>query len=190
MGEVYLAEDTTLGRKVAIKFMSPKLEMDERARKRLIQEARSAALIDHPNICAIHEVGQDQDRAFIVMQYVQGQTLASRIHGDPLETGELLAIAVQIADALSEAHSHGIIHRDIKPQNIMITARGQPKLMDFGLAKRIVQRSPAESQDNTESLLTAPGSMLGTVPYMSPEQMRGEELDARSDIFSFGAVLY
>lgn len=190
MGEVYLAEDTQLGRKVALKFLPADLVADEHAKKRLLREAQAAAKLDHENICSIYEVGEEDGRTFIVMQYVEGQTLASRIQREPMELKESLDIAVQVADALVEAHSHGIIHRDVKPKNIMLTARNQAKVMDFGLAKAVKERSALESEAETQSLLTEPGAIVGTVPYMSPEQVRGESLDARSDIFSFGAVLY
>jgi serine/threonine protein kinase/tetratricopeptide (TPR) repeat protein len=190
MGEVYLAEDTRLGRRVAIKFLPEESIADELAKKRLIREAQAAATLDHPNICAIHEVGEEDSRSFIVMQYVEGETLANRIQRKPLELKESLDLATQMADALAEAHSRGIVHRDIKPQNVMITARGQVKVMDFGLAKVVKERSLTVSESETESLLTEPGTIVGTVPYMSPEQVRGETLDSRSDMFSFGAVLY
>ena len=190
MGEVYLAEDTLLNRRVAIKFLCRTSVADPQAGKRLLREAQSAAKLDHPNICAIYEVAEEGGRCFIVMQYVEGETLASRIHHKPFELPTTLSLAAQIADALSEAHSRGIIHRDIKPQNIMVTARNHAKVMDFGLAKVIRERSLAESEALTESLLTEPGIVIGTVPYMSPEQVQGNVLDARSDIFSFGAVLY
>ncbi|MEK6324038.1 MAG: protein kinase [Acidobacteriota bacterium] len=190
MGEVYLADDTQLDRKVAIKLLPPESTADEQGKKRLVREAKAAAKLDHPNICAIYEVGEEDGRSFIVMQYVEGETLANRIQRKQLELRESLDIAVQVADALAEAHSRGIIHRDIKPQNVMVTARGQAKVMDFGLARVVQQRSLIESYAETESLLTLPGVVVGTVPYMSPEQVRGEELDARSDIFSFGALLY
>ena len=190
MGEVYLAQDTKLDRQVAIKFLPAELAADEHARRRLIAEARAAAKLDHPHICTIHEVGEEDGRCFIVMQYVEGETLATMIERQPIELREALDIAVQMADALAEAHSRGIVHRDIKPQNVMITARGQVKVLDFGLAKIVQQKSLAESTAETESLLTEPGMIIGTVPYMSPEQVRGETLDDRSDIFSFGAVMY
>jgi serine/threonine protein kinase/Tfp pilus assembly protein PilF len=190
MGEVYLARDTRLDRKVAIKFLPPEAVADERARKRLLREAQAAAALDHPNICAIHEAGEEAGHAFIVMQYVEGETLAGRIARKPLELQEVLDLAVQVADALAQAHAHGIIHRDIKPQNIMLTARLQVKVLDFGLAQTLRAGALLDGKAETESLLTAPGVMVGTVPYMSPEQVRDEELDARSDIFSFGAVLY
>ena len=191
MGEVYLAEDTRLDRKVAIKFLSSESSNDVNANRRLLREAKSAATLDHPNICAIHEVNEEAGRNFIVMQYVEGETLDSKIKAKPpIDLAEALAIAVQIADAIAEAHSWGIIHRDIKPQNIMITARGQAKVMDFGLAKEVCETGRVETEAETVGLLTAPGVILGTVPYMSPEQVRGEGADARSDIFSFGTLLY
>jgi eukaryotic-like serine/threonine-protein kinase len=190
MGEVYLAEDTRLDRKVAIKFLPSNSTSDQQAKKRLIREAQAAAKLDHSNICSIYEVGEEDGRSFIVMQYVAGETLAERIHRKPLELRESLDIAVQVAGALVEAHSRGIVHRDIKPQNVMITGRGQVKVLDFGLAKIVQEKSLADSTAETENLLTEPGMIVGTVPYMSPEQLRGETLDDRSDIFSFGAVLY
>src|SRR5437773_10534750 len=190
MGEVYLAQDTKLDRKVAIKFLPESLLTDERASKRLVREAQAAAKLDHPNICAIHEVGEEDGRRFIAMQYIEGETLDARIKSKPLELKESLSLAAQIADALSEAHSHGIIHRDIKPGNIMITSRGQAKVMDFGLAKLIQSSEAVQSEAETEALLSEPGAIIGTVPYMSPEQVRGDKIDARSDIFSFGVVLY
>jgi len=190
MGEVYLAEDTRLNRKVAVKFLPPDSTADLRGKRRLLREAQAAAALDHPNICAIHEVGEVDGRAFIVMQYVEGETLAARIHRKPLELKEALGFAVPMADALAEAHSRGIIHRDIKPQNVMITARGQVKILDFGLAKVVADRGVLDGEAETQSLLTEAGVIVGTVPYMSPEQVKGEALDARSDIFSFGTVLY
>jgi serine/threonine protein kinase/tetratricopeptide (TPR) repeat protein len=190
MGEVYLADDTKLDRKVAIKVLPPEAVVDDKAKSRLIREARAAAKLDHPNICSIYEVDERDGQNFIVMQYVEGETLAARMNNKPLEPREALELAAQIADALAEAHSHGIVHRDIKPQNIMLTARGQAKVMDFGLARVIRDRGTLDSEVATQSLLTEPGMILGTVPYMSPEQIRGEDLDGRSDIFSFGSVLY
>ena len=190
MGEAYLAEDTSLNRKVAIKFLPERLGADDLSRRRLLKEAQAAARLDHPNICAVHEVSEEAGRIFIVMQYVEGETLASRIDNRRLEFGEILDIAVQVADALAEAHSRGIIHRDIKPQNILITARNQAKVLDFGLAKMVPDRLSTDSDAETCSLLSSPGLIVGTVPYMSPEQVRGEPVDERSDLFSFGAVLY
>ena len=190
MGEVYLAEDTRLDRKVALKLLPPALVSDEQAKKRLIREAKSVATLDHPNICAIYEVGEDNGRNFIAMQFVEGETLSARIEREPLDIHAALVIADQVADALAAAHSRGIIHRDIKPQNIMISASGLVKVLDFGLAKRVYDRTIDASAAETTSLLTETGLIIGTVPYMSPEQVRAESLDARSDIFSFGAVLY
>jgi eukaryotic-like serine/threonine-protein kinase len=190
MGEVYLAEDTTLGRKVAIKFLPPGSTADVQAKKRLVREARSAAQLDHPNICSVYEVSEEDGHSFIVMQYVDGETLARRISNGPLEPGPALDMAIQVVDALAEAHSHGIVHRDIKPQNIMLTTRGQVKVMDFGLARVIRQEFPLETEAKTASLLSEPGMIVGTIPYMSPEQVKGEAVDARSDIFSLGCVLY
>ena len=190
MGEVYLAEDTKLNRKVALKVIKGASEADELAKKRLIREAHAAARLDHPNICAIHEVGEWNGESFIVMQYVEGETLADRIVRKPFDLAESIEVAVQVADALSEAHSQGIVHRDIKPQNIMLTLRGQAKVMDFGLARLTPQESGIDSGVDTRSTLTEPGVLVGTVPYLSPEQVRGETADGRSDIFSLGAMLY
>jgi serine/threonine-protein kinase len=190
MGEVYLAQDTKLGRKVAIKFLPEYLAADERARKRLVKEAQAAAQLEHPNICAIHEVSEEDGRSFIVMQYVEGETLDERMKRKPLELSESLSIATEIADALAEAHAHGIIHRDIKPSNIMITPRGKVKVLDFGLAKVMSGDGVVDTEAETAMLLTKTGVVMGTAPYMSPEQLRAEPLDGRSDIFSYGTVLY
>src|SRR3989441_2330120 len=190
MGEVYLAEDTQLGRRVAIKLLPPETLSDEQARMRLVREAQAAAKLDHPNICAIYEVGEEVGRSFIAMQYVEGETLDARMKRKPLDLAESLAISAQVADALAEAHAHGIIHRDIKPSNIIIAARGQAKVMDFGLAKVEQESGRIGTEAETQTMLTAPNMILGTVPYMSPEQVKGEKLDARTDIFSFGVILY
>jgi serine/threonine protein kinase len=185
MGEVYLGEDTQLGRKVAIKILPTESGGDEQAGIRLIREARAAATLDHHNICAVYEVGEDDGRTFIAMQYIQGETLAARITRGPLELKEALAAAVQVAEALQEAHAHGIVHRDIKPQNIMVNPRGQIKVLDFGLAKRVREQTDIDSEAATVSQVTASGTIVGTVLYMSPEQVKGDELDSRSDIFQF-----
>jgi serine/threonine protein kinase len=190
MGEVYVAEDTRLGRRVAIKFLPVIAGDDPQARKRFLREARAAAALDHPNICAIHEVNEADGQPFIVMQYITGETLADRLRREPLARTEALDFAIQIADALSEAHSHHIIHRDIKPGNILINARRQVKVLDFGLAKILPADGPQAGVTETQSFISTPGVIVGTAPYMSPEQARGEPLDARTDIFSFGVVLY
>ena len=190
MGEVYLAEDTRLNRKVAIKFLPENSVSDPQAKKRLIREAQSAATLDHPHICSTYEIGEEGGRIFIVMQYVDGETLADRIQRSPIALGELLEIGVQVADALAEAHSRGIIHRDIKPANIMLTEGRQVKVMDFGLAKNISTPTALESAAETQSQLTEPGMIIGTAPYMSPEQVAGKAVTTQSDIFSFGALLY
>ncbi len=190
MGEVYLAEDTRLNRKVAIKLLPLQSVSNQQASKRLLREARAAANLDHPNICAIHEVSEERGRVFISMQYVEGETLEARMKRKPLDLHESLSIATQVADAIAEAHAHGTIHRDIKPSNIMISARGTVKVMDFGLAKLMQPSSAIQSEAETEALISTPGAIIGTLPYMSPEQVRGEDLDGRSDIFSFGVVLY
>jgi serine/threonine protein kinase/tetratricopeptide (TPR) repeat protein len=190
MGEVYLAEDTSLRRKVALKLLPAGTAADDAARKRLVKEARAAAALDHPNICSIYEVGEEDGRSFIAMQYVEGETLAARMLSQPLQIREVLDIAAQTGDALAEAHSRGVIHRDIKPANVMITSRRQVKVMDFGLARTVGHDELVESHARTESLLSEPGMIVGTLPYMSPEQVSGQPVDARSDIFSFGAMLY
>ena len=190
MGQVYLAEDLKLGRRVALKLLLPETSSNENARKRLIREARAAATLDHPNICSVYEVGDDNGCSFIAMQYLEGETLDRLLKNGPLETKEALPIAAQIAEALAEAHSHGIVHRDIKPGNIMIVKRRHVKVMDFGLAKTTSASDSVDSQIQTETLMTTPGALIGTVPYMSPEQVKGEKVDARSDVFSFGVVVY
>jgi eukaryotic-like serine/threonine-protein kinase len=193
MGEVYLAEDIQLKRRVAVKFLLPESAGDERASGRFIREAQAAATLDHPNICSVYEVGRDDGLHYIVMQYIEGETLAARIRRKPLDTQQSLDIAIQVADALAEAHSHGIIHRDVKPQNIMITPRSQAKVLDFGLAKLFddpgAQKSPAETTA-AQAPDTDSGAVMGTAAYMSPEQARGKTVDARTDIFSFGVVVY
>lgn len=190
MGEVYLAEDSRLERRVAVKILIPESLGDARANKRFIREAQAAASLDHPNICAVHEVGEENGYSFIVMQYVEGETLDRRMLREPLKLREAVSLAAQIVSALAEAHSRGLVHRDIKPQNIMVNTRGQVKVLDFGLAKVKSESQEIDREAATQTMLTEPGTMLGTVPYMSPEQVREEELDERSDIFSFGTVLY
>jgi len=190
MGEVYLALDTKLDRKVAIKVLQPDSLAEENLKKRQLREAQAAAKLDHPNICAVYDVNEADSLTFIVMQYIEGETLAEEMERQPVELSTALAIAEQAAEGLAEAHMHGIVHRDLKPQNMMITPRGQLKILDFGLAKQMHSSDSVDFESPTAPLLSTPGQIVGTMPYMSPEQLQGEPLDARSDIFSLGVTFY
>jgi eukaryotic-like serine/threonine-protein kinase len=192
MGVVYKAEDTKLARQVALKFLPEEFSRNRHALERFQREAKTASALNHPNICVIHEIDEYAGQPFLAMELLEGQTLKKRIQGKPLDCGEILAFSIQMATGLHASHSKGIIHRDLKPANVFLTESGQVKILDFGLAKPVPERKQ-DSEGSTEiedKSLTIPGTTVGTLAYMSPEQALGKDLDLRSDLFSFGVVLY
>ncbi|MFC2161003.1 serine/threonine protein kinase [Acidobacteriota bacterium] len=190
MGEVYLAHDSQLDRKVAIKFLPPELAADEPTKTRFEREAKAAAALDHPFICKVYESGEEGGKSYIVMEYIEGQNLQERMDAKPLSLIDSLKIALEISEALEKAHKKGIIHRDLKPPNIMITLQDHVKVMDFGLAKKIMPVGSDLEQTLTQASITEKGTIAGTLAYMSPEQAMGKKLDDRSDIFSLGIIIY
>src|SRR5579862_4212911 len=193
MGVVFKAQDNRLERAVALKFLPEKLAQSPQALDRFRREARAASALNHPGICTIYDIGEQDGHAFIAMEFIDGETLRNHIHGRPLPLEELLELGVEIAEALEAAHAQGIIHRDIKPANIFVTKRGRAKVLDFGLAKLVpkgIAVGAGDSSDESASTTSIAGLISGTPSYMSPEQIRGDDLDARTDIFSLGLVLY
>ena len=191
MGEVYLAEDTKLKRQVSLKFLSKDLTQNEERKQRFIQEARAAAGIEHPHIAAIHDIDEAEGRTFIAMEYVRGESLRETINAGKLNLRRSLELGFQIADGLAKAHERGVVHRDIKPENVLVSEDGYAKIIDFGLAKLLEPLvQPEGSEETATKLRTKEGLVMGTVSYMSPEQARGQTIDARSDIFSFGVLFY
>src|SRR5215813_14663321 len=191
MGEVFLAEDTRLERKAAIKILPAEVAADPERRQRFLNEARAASALNHPHVCVVYDVGETEDGLpFMAMEFVEGQALDALLKHGPLEVGRIADIAVQVADALDAAHSRRIVHRDIKPSNISLNERGQVKVLDFGLAKRMLQESPEAPEKTADMLQTQSGQVLGTPRYMSPEQAVGRTVDHRSDLFSLGSVIY